>query len=85
MNFKMMGRFLAMILLAEGLFMIPPLLIGFFEGRERTTFAFALSCGIILSVAGVLMLLTRKSVKETFRAREGLLSVGIGWLVMSFL
>jgi trk system potassium uptake protein TrkH len=85
MNFKMMGRFLSMILFAEGLFMLPPLLISFFDSRPKTTLAFGLSIGITLAVAGLLALLSKNASKQTFRAREGLLSVGIGWLAMSLL
>ncbi|MBQ8398956.1 MAG: TrkH family potassium uptake protein [Clostridia bacterium] len=83
MNYKMMGRFLSMILAVETIFMIPPTVIGFFEGASKTTLSFVLSIVIGLAIAGVLALLTRGAEKRNFYAREGLLCVGIGWLALS--
>lgn len=84
MNYKMMGRFLSLILAVEATFMIPALLISIVDGTDRTTWAFAVSMLLIWVVAGLLALLSRHAPKIFF-AKEGLFCVGISWIVMSLL
>ena len=40
MNYKMMGRFLSLILIAEGIFMLPALGISLADGTTHVTGAF---------------------------------------------
>ena len=82
MNYKMMGRFLSLILIAEGVFMLPALCISLVDGTAHVTRAFLITLGIIFSVAGILLLITRRSSKRFF-AKEGLFCVGLSWIVMS--
>ena len=82
MNYKMMGRFIAQILSIEGLFMIPALLIGIFSGETGAARAFGLTIGLITVIAAVLTLLCRKA-PSAFYAKEGLVCVGISWVVLS--
>ena len=82
MNYKMMGRFLSLILIAEGIFMLPALGISVVDGTDRVTRAFLVTLGIILAVAGLLLLITRRASKRFF-AKEGLFCVGLSWIVMS--
>ncbi|MBQ2712529.1 MAG: TrkH family potassium uptake protein [Clostridia bacterium] len=82
MNYKMLGRFLSLILAIAALFMIPAMGISLYCREMRTVMAFAITIGIMLAVSLVLRLLTRNAKKDFF-AREGLLSVGTGWIVMS--
>ncbi len=82
MNYKMMGRFLSLILIGEGIFMIPALAISLVDGTTHVTRAFLMSLGIIFAVAGILLLITRRASKRFF-AKEGLFCVGLSWLVMS--
>ena len=84
MNYKMMGRFGALILAIEALFMIPALFISLGYGEYRSVWAFAVSIGVILLISGILALICRGA-KRDFYAREGMISVGAGWLVMSLL
>ena len=84
MNYKMMGRFIAQILSIEGLFMIPALLIGLFRGESAPVQAFALTMGVIAAVAAMLFLLCRKA-PSAFYAKEGLVCVGVSWVVMSLI
>lgn len=83
MNYKMMGRFLSMILAVEAAFMVPPALIGLYEGAHFTALAFLIAILVGLAIAGGLALFSRGAAKRNFYAREGLLSVGIGWIAMS--
>ncbi len=81
MNYKMIGKFTSLILMAEALFMIPALIIGLCLGEDSAT-AFLISIGIIVAVALPLYLLGRKS-QRRFSARDGFVCVGLGWLMMS--
>ena len=84
MNYKMMGRLDALILAVEAVFMLPAFLISLFMGEQAAAQAFLLSMGIILGIAGILALLSRKA-KRDFYAREGLICVGTSWLLMGLL
>lgn len=82
MNYKMMGRFHALILALEALFMIPAFFISLADGPSKTSMAFALSIALTAAVATVLALIS-KGAKRDFYVREGLLCVGSSWIVIS--
>ena len=82
MNYKMMGRVLALILFAEGVFMLPALGISLADGTVGVTKAFFITLGIVFLFAGLLLLITRQASKRFF-AKEGLFCVGLSWIVMS--
>lgn len=84
MNYKMMGKFISRILLVEAVFMIPALLISIFKGELNSVIGFVSGIVIILVLAGILRLLCGNSSKG-FYAREGLVCVGMSWIVMSLL
>ena len=84
MNYKMMGKFISRILLVEAVFMIPALLISIFGKEIESIIGFASGMVIILLLAGILLLLCGNSSKS-FYAREGLVCVGISWIVISIL
>ena len=77
-----MGRFLAMILMGEAVFMLPALGISIMDGTSHVTLAFLISIAVILAVAGGLTLITRRA-SGRFFAKEGLFCVGSSWIVMS--
>ena len=82
MNYKMMSRFEAWILTIEAAFMVPAFLISLFSDGGKATLAFAMSIGILLAVAG-LFALASMGAREGFYAREGLICVSVGWILMS--
>ncbi len=82
MNYKMMGRFNALILTLEAAFMLPALLICLVRKESAAMWAFLFSMGIALALAGLLALFCRGA-KRDFFAREGLICVGSSWLLMS--
>lgn len=84
MNVKMMGRFIGRILLVEGVFMVPAMLISLVEKEFAAVRAFMWSLAVIFAVAWLLVLICRGS-KNKFYAKEGLACVGISWIVMSLL
>lgn len=84
MNFKMMGRFLAQIMALEAAFLVPAFGISLYFGESGAGKAFLLSIAVMALLAGVLFLLCRGGDKF-FGARDGLVCVSIGWIVLSLL
>ncbi len=84
MNYKMMGRLIALILLAEAVFMVPALIISLAGQDSLAIMGFVVSIFVILVVAGVLLFFGRKA-RRGFYAREGMVCVGLAWIVMSLL
>ena len=84
MNYKAMGRIMSQILMLEALFMLPSLLLGIYDGTPRTSMAFVYSMGIILLVAAAMHLASRGA-KKMFFAKEGVVCVGLSWIVISLL
>ncbi len=82
MNYRVMGRFLSMVMLAEIVFMIPALIICLCDGNTTSAWAFVetmLGTGIVCTI----LLLSARKAKVRFYAREGLVSVGAAWIAMS--
>ncbi len=82
MNYKMIGRFLAQILSIEGLFMIPALIIGLCCREWMAVQGFIAAIIAIALVSLVLFLLCKKA-PNALNAREGMVCVGISWIVLS--
>jgi len=72
------------ILALEALFMVPALGIGVFCKEKNAVFAFLISMGIILAVSCLLYFISRGG-SNGFRAKEGVVCVGISWIVLSIL
>lgn len=81
MNYKMMGRFNALIMAVEGVFMLPALCICLFDGEFDVALSFVYSMLIVFSLACILFFVCRKATRD-FYASEGLLCVGMSWIVM---
>lgn len=84
MNYKMMGRLIALILLAEAAFMVPALIISLAGQDSFAIMGFLVSILVIFVVAGLLLIFGRKA-RRGFYAREGMVCVGLAWIVMSLL
>ena len=82
MNYKMMGRFLSLILAVEGIFMIPALGISLFRGETMAVYGFLAAIGIIALLWLVLFLLCRGA-PSAFYAKEGMVCVGVSWIALS--
>ena len=84
MNYKMMGRFIARIILIEMVFLLPALFIslGYRETDAIRGFLYALV--IMGGLCGLLFLICRKA-GRLFGAREGLVCVGLSWITLSIL
>ena len=84
MNYKMTGRFIAQIITIEGVFLLPPLCISLYCREWNAAWAFVYTLAVIGAVAGGLFLLCRKA-RTVFGARDGMASVGLGWIALSLL
>ena len=82
MNYKMMGRFTAQMLLIEGIFLIPALLISLFLGESAAAYGFAVTLGLIALVGGPMYFFCRDA-KSAFYATDGMVCVAVSWLVLS--
>ena len=81
MNYKMIGKLISMILAIEAVFMLPAVGFSAIDRDFETTRAFLLSILIISAIAVPLYILCRKS-KSAFYAKEGLVCVSAGWIMM---
>lgn len=82
MNFKSLSRFTSLILVVEAAFMLPALLLSLICRESRSTGAYLISLGIILLLAGLLVLLSRGEKAGEFYEKEGLACAGISWIIM---
>ena len=82
MNYKMMGRFIAQILAIEGVFMLPALILGLVFGETTAMWSFVYTIAAIAVTVLALSLLCRGA-PSAFYAKEGLVCVGISWIVLS--
>ena len=82
MNYKMMGRFISQILIVEALFMIPAGIISLCYGEYMAMYSFGASIAATGLVSLLLHLLC-KGAPSAFYAKEGLVCVGLSWIVMS--
>ena len=83
MNFKLIGRIIAYILLVEAALLLPGMMISLFKHETLAFTGFVYTLGIIFAVSLFLLLITRNARMGRFYAREGLLTTGLTWIVMS--
>lgn len=84
MNYRMLGRFLSLIISMEVLFMLPSLIFSYACGDHHAVKGFAMTIVIGSIVAGVLRRFGERA-REGFYAKEGMACVGIGWIVLSLI
>ena len=84
MNYKMMGRFIAQILTIGAFFLLPALAISLYYAEEKAVFGFLVTLAFFAVVIGLLRL-TCRSAPSAFYAKEGLVCVGVSWIVLSLL
>ncbi len=81
MNYRMIINIIAKIVGVEAAFMLPALLISLAKGESASATAFAVT--MVLMAAIALPLAVRKARRVDFHAREGLVTVGLAWIVVS--
>ncbi len=85
MNIKMVLRIIGYILLVEAALMLPGMLISLALHETLALRGFLISLGIIILTAGFLILITMRAKLGRFYAREGLVTTGLSWIIMSML
>ena len=83
MNYRGTINIIGRILLVEALFMLPALGIALAKAEGGAIFGFGLSM-IILGVIGLLCIRVRND-RRSFQARDGLITVGLAWIIVSVL
>ena len=81
MNYRIITRIIGRILCVVAVFMIPALLISLFQGERDAALAL-LATIAACAVIGVLLALV-KPTRPGFFAREGFVTVGLAWIVVS--
>ena len=82
MNVRMIGRILSQIIGIEAVFLLPALGISLGYGEFQAAEGFVLTLSIMAFVASRLWLICRKASKQ-IGASEGMISVSLGWVVLS--
>ena len=82
MNYKMIGRFMAQILSVESLFMLPALIISLCLGEDMAVRGFIMTLVISVPLELLLFLICRGA-PSGLNAKEGLVCVGLSWIVLS--
>lgn len=81
MNNKMIAKFIGKILLVEAAFMLPAYGISICRHEDAAARAFVITILLTLLVGGMFVIFTRGA-KKGFHAREGLVCVGMSWIVL---
>lgn len=84
MNYRMMGKFIGLILMVESIFMMPALVISLCRREQRAVMAFMVTI-VLLWGLGLLLRVLCRNASKSFFAKEGLVCVGLSWLIMSLL
>jgi len=84
MNYKMIGRFLGQITALEAVFMLPAMVISLCRGETDALFGFLVTLGVLILVS-LGLLLSCRSAGQLFGAKEGLVCVGLSWVILSLL
>ena len=84
MNYKLMGRFIARIILIEAVFLLPALFISMGYGETNAVYSFLLTFAILLAL-GLPMAALCRNASNRFGVREGMVCVSLSWLTMSLL
>jgi len=85
MNFKMIFHIISWILFVEAGLMVPGMLISVVLQESAAVHGFLVTEGVILCTAGLMFVLTRNAKRGSFYQREGFLTTGLTWIIMSAL
>jgi len=83
MNYRMISNIIGKVMAVEAAFMLPALLISLFSGESRAALGLGVSMAVILALAAPFAFRTPE--QTDIRAREGLVTAGASWIVVSLL
>ena len=81
MNKKIALKYLGYMMVIEGAFMLPAMLIALFGGEKPSLFGFAGTIALLFALGGPLLLLRPKN--QTLYAKDGFFIVALSWIVLS--
>ena len=84
MNYRMMGRFIGQTVAIEAALLLPALGISLFYGEWNAVRGFLYALAVMVVLGSFLLLVCRKT-ERIFGAREGMVCVGLSWVVLSLL
>ena len=84
MNYKIIGRFLSLICLAEAIFMLPALAISIWDSQAKAILGFAVAVCIAV-VLYVLLKIFSRNTANRLTAREGFVCTAASWMLMSLI
>ena len=84
MNYRIMAKIHAWILLILAALMVPSMFISIFMHETKSVIAFLLTIIITVAISLILALIS-KDARAKFYAKEGLVCVGMAWIVMCLL
>lgn len=82
MSYRRVGKILSGMLSVEALFMLPAFIFCLVDKETKTANAFIITILILTVIAAILGAICNKS-QHGFYAKEGLVSVGVGWILIS--
>ncbi len=81
MNKKIALKYLGYMMVIEGVFMLPAMLIALFSGETPSLFGFAGTIALLFALGGPLLLLRPQN--QTLYAKDGFFIVALSWIVLS--
>ena len=84
MNYKIIGRFLSLICLAEAVFMLPALAISIYDSQIKAVLGFAATICIAVALYITLKIFSRNN-NNRLTAREGFVCTAASWILMSLI
>ena len=85
MNIKLILRIVSYILFLEVALMIPAGFVSVLYHEWHALLAFGYTCALTLILAFILFVTTKNARGNHFYSREGLVTTGLAWVVMSIL
>ena len=82
MNYRMVSYIIGQIVRVEGVLMLPPLVVSLIYGEDA--FAAFLLPAVISVIVGTLLTIRKPSNPDIF-AKEGFVTVGLSWIIMSLI
>jgi len=81
MNFHIIRNIIGYIMLIEAVFMVPALLISTYQNESSTVLAFLITIALLTALG--LPMASIRAKRKSYYAREGFVTVGLGWIVVS--
>lgn len=82
MNYKIIGRYLGILLMLEAAFLIPPAAVSLFFGESGAFTALLMSMALALA-AGLLLWVLCRRYAHVLYAKEGFVLVALAWVMLS--